>query len=119
MLTKPFNEAFLWKGTIQRAGYPNPTLKNSMDIPGANPLTGKPYPTNDTLHDEQCLSAHDISQNYWASERQRRQAYREKHAGPPPLIPPRQLEERIYTKICKFRETVQNSNPYPARGSLF
>jgi hypothetical protein len=119
MLTKPFNEAFLWKGKIQRARYPNPTLKNSMDIPGANPLTGKPYPTNDTLHDEQCASAYVMSQNYWTSERQRRQSYREKHAGPPPPMPPREPEERIYTKICTFREMVENPNPYPARGSLF
>ena len=112
MLTKPFNEAFLWKGKIQRAHYPKPIPKPQMDLPGVNPLTGKPYPTNDTLHDEQCLSAHEISQNYWASERQRRHAYREKHAGPPPPPEPREPEERIYTKICQFRH-----NPYPARMS--
>jgi hypothetical protein len=117
MLTKPFNEDFLWKGTIQRARYPNPTLKNSMCIPGANSLTGKPYPTNDRLHDEQCLSAHLISQNYWASERSRREEYRAKHAGPPPSPPPREPEERIYTKICKFRGMIENLNPYPARMS--
>jgi len=117
MLTKPFNEAFLWKGTLQRTRYPTPSTKLQMNIPGANSLTGKPRPINDRLHDEQCLSAHLISQNYWASERQRRQAYREKHAGPPPPSPPREPEERIYTKICRWRnsEIIPNSNPYPAR----
>ena len=104
-MTKPFNEAFLWKGTLQRANYPSPAMKPPMDIPGVNPLTGKPHPTNDALHDEQCLSAYVMSQNYWAGERERRKAYREKNAGPPPPYPPREPEERIYTKICRFAST--------------
>lgn len=86
-MLKPFNEAFLWKGKIQRANYPNPTPKPPMDLPRINTVTGKPYPTKNSLHDEQCLSAYAISQNYWAGERQRRQAYREKYAGPPSREP--------------------------------
>jgi hypothetical protein len=69
-----------------------------MDLPRINSLSGKPYPTKNSLHDEQCLSAYHISQNYWASERLRRKAYRDNNAGPPPKEP----DERIFTKICRI-----------------
>jgi hypothetical protein len=55
-----------------------------MDLPRINSLSGRPYPTKNSLHDEQCLSAYEMSKNYWAGERLRRKAYREKNAGPPP-----------------------------------
>ena len=79
MLTKPFNEDFLWKGKLQRAQYPPAPQKARMILPKYNTLTGKPYPTKYSLHDEQCLSAYEISKNYWAGERKRRQVYREQY----------------------------------------
>lgn len=79
MLTKPFNEDFLWKGKMQRA-HPPPT-QPPMYLPKVNALTGKPYPTRYSLHDEQCLSAYKISMDYWAGERKRRQAYRDQFRG--------------------------------------
>ena len=99
-MLKPFNEAFLWKGKIQRANYPSPTQKPPMDLPRINTVTGKPYPTKNTLHDEQCLSAYVISQNYWASERLRRKAYRENNAGPPPK------KEMNYPSFCSTCSTI-------------
>jgi hypothetical protein len=50
-----------------------------MDLPKINSLTGKPYPTKDSIHDEVCKRGYVISCQYWEGERKRREAYREKH----------------------------------------
>jgi len=75
MKTKPLNEEFLWKGAIQRANYP-PFQLPPMDLPKYNTLTGKAHPINNTIFDEICAKSAEMSRDYWAGERLRREAYR-------------------------------------------
>ena len=98
MRTKALNEDFLWKGTIQRANY-RTMQQPPMDLPKINSLTGKPYPTNDRIHDELCHKTHEMSCQYWEGEKKRRQAYREKHTI---HVDPMTNEERIFNKIWKL-----------------
>ena len=106
MRTKAFNEDFLWKGTIQRANY-RTMQQPPMVLPKINSLTGIPYPTKDTIHDEICRKTHEMSCQYWEGEKKRRQAYREKHTI---QVDPMTNEERIFSKIWKL--TRSGAVPY-------
>lgn len=92
MRTKALNDEFLWKGTIQRANYPS-IQQPPMVLPKINSLTGKPYPTNDTIHDEICRKTHEMSCQYWEGEKKRRHAYREQHR----IID--SCDDKIFSKI--------------------
>lgn len=96
MRLRALNEDFLWKGAIQRANYPPPYRRDDMDLPKINSLTGKPHPTNDSIHDEVCKRSFAISCEYWEGERKRREAYREKH---------RIIDKRAAVDYCLYAST--------------
>ena len=106
MRTKALNDEFLWKGTIQRANYPT-IQQPPMVLPKINSLTGIPYPTKDTIHDEICRKTHEMSSQYWEGEKKRRQAYREKHTI---HVDPMTSEERVFSKIWKLTRSGEMPN---------
>lgn len=80
MITKALNEEFLWKGKLQQNKHT--TLQYNrppMILPKINSLTGKPYPTKDTIHDEICMGSYEISCKYWEGLKHRMDAYRKKN----------------------------------------
>jgi len=74
-MTRPLNEHLLWKGAIQRAKYPRPTLKPPMILPKINALTGKEMnPPN--IHEEMNRIYAAYSRWYWTGVEVRKWAYR-------------------------------------------
>ena len=63
-MTRAKNEHLLWKGTIQRAKYPQPILKPDMILPKINSLTGKVMNQPD-IHSEMNAMYARQSQKYW------------------------------------------------------
>ena len=77
MKTKPLNEHLLWKGKIQLANYPKPTLKNNMvGFFEINSLTGTIIKGQPCLYDEYYQKTIDESKLYWANVEKRKQIYR-------------------------------------------
>ena len=74
-MTRPLNEHLLWKGAIQRAKYPKPSLKPPMVLPKINALTGKEMnPPN--IHEEMNRIYEAYSRRYWIGVEVRKRAYR-------------------------------------------
>ena len=74
-MTRPLNEHLLWKGAIQRANYPKPTLKPPMILPKICSLTGREIdPPN--IHEEMNRLYAAESKRYWAGVEQRKWEYR-------------------------------------------
>jgi hypothetical protein len=74
-MTRALNEEFLWKGKIQRANYPR-VEQPQMNLPKFNTLTGRSEHLNREVFEEVCSKSAQISRDYWAGERVRREAYR-------------------------------------------
>ena len=70
---RPFNEEFLWKGTIQRANYPKPFVRPDMDLPKINSLTGKPYAAD---YEYIYKKTDETSRRYWEGVNKRKEIYR-------------------------------------------
>jgi hypothetical protein len=75
-MTRAFNEDALWKGRIQRANYPPLGQPKVLDLPKFNTLTGRSEHLNRAVFEEVCVKSAQISRDYWAGERVRREAYR-------------------------------------------
>jgi hypothetical protein len=76
VLTRPFNEEYLWKGTIQIANYPEPSTKRPMILPIINLLTG--YVTDPRIKPDDMSKSYSIySQKYWSDVEKRKRIYRE------------------------------------------
>jgi hypothetical protein len=74
-MTRALNEEFLWKGTIQRANYRR-LEQPRMDLPKFNTLTGRSDNLNRTVFEGILEKSAQISRDYWAGARARREAYR-------------------------------------------
>ena len=68
-MTRPLNEHLLWKGCIQKAGYPKPVEKPPMILPNINRITGK-YMDPDP-HEQIVKSYEAWSQRYWEGVKRR------------------------------------------------
>jgi len=82
MKTTPLNEHLLWKGKIQQANYPKPTIKKDMvGLTQINSLTGTIVCGQPCLHDILYQKSLEESQLYWKGVEERKRLYREKNTG--------------------------------------
>lgn len=78
MKTIPLNQHHLWKGKIQQANYPKPTLKKDMvGLIQINSLTGTIVHGQPCLYDMLYQKTLDESQAYWKGVEERKRIYRE------------------------------------------
>lgn len=80
MKTKPRNEHLLWKGKIQLANYPIPTLKNDMvGLIKVNSLTGTIVHGQPSIEDELYQKTLNESKEYWKKVELRKKIFRSKN----------------------------------------
>jgi len=99
MLTKPFNEHLLWKGTIQR-NFKRSLLQPEMVLPKIRQNHGGTHPTNERIHDEINKLYSDYSAAYWQGVKERAAAYRLQHK--------RHLEALYEIRVLP-KDTIQSS----------
>ena len=76
---RPFHEERLWKGEIQKANYPKPTVRPLMILPYTNWLTGSVVRPEDLGAKMNCSYA-AYSENYWKGVSARVREYRIRHS---------------------------------------
>ena len=76
VVQRPFNEAALWKGKIQKACYPSPVPQPPFVMPVTNWLTGIVAHPPD-LSSEMTRSYSDYSKAYWLGVKKRHAQYRD------------------------------------------